>query len=1739
MRRLGKAILIAGALIVSVVALAALLLAIPATRPSVLGLAFRVIVWERGYHFASGVITFANHTLTITNLRIDDDRGEEFLAAKRLVVDIEPAGLIGRSDRLFGLHSVEVDQPLVALRRRSDGSWNFAGLLPHGGGAPNPAALPLRVHIAVIHGEIDVIDPQAVNEAGKSFALTGIESIVDFDKLAQSRGRLSALLQTKMGKAPLRATLFENDRISFARATLAGDAVPIAPIFDAFVPSPAFIIQGGIATIRMQAYAIGYGPGEAQQWHLGADARVRDGQVHVTPLIVPIQDLVCDLHFQDGLLSVGRARGFAAGIPLLAQGAVQLFGGTRLMIEAQQQGHLEQAKRLLAFTKPQDLEGQVFVAIRVEGPPSDIRVSGVVRLGNARYAIAHFPSVRGSFYYRQEHVTASALDVASEGAKFWSQADFDLSSAHVSTQGTVVAVAPAGTIPVVANVIQNGVAQGMASFTGPVAHLSGDGYAQVIGPARASIRTFFGGGPQSVSLGPLLYQVDGGDGFVWAQRTFGPPNAWSGVLIASHLPLHIHNGRTSFADIVGPPVALPSLDTTVEGEAFIVGPSRTAPQPDIGINMRATRVVYDGVDLGRAELLAAGNSSSVRIASATVSGPAATASARGEVVFEPNFALRSAVLAGDATANLSAVAPAFPSLHPRGITSGTFAAAYADHHWIGGAHVNSADASVASLPVRSSSAFVDTSLASTSVLADVIVPGGGIWAFGTLARLPGGGVPTGSVDAVVPSLDLAQLQSFGLRGAHGTASGFATMQGASNAPQVSAAATVRGSYNAIPYDGDLDVRYAAGTLRSNASRIALEGNQLTINGNVSGVRPGSSTSRAALALDVRVREGDLRALNRFTGSGAPITGSYSAEARIAGQLSQPKVNGHIDTDIGTIRGVAFNALHGSMRILPGEAHLSGGTVELGSSLFALDADEAARRFSVVAKSPHVDMSDFNDFFGGADIFAGTGSFDVRLASQGNGLSASGDALLDNAALRGYPLGHIQTAFSTSRRSGLHAVIDQKGPGGSMRLAGSVGFTRYRAGLPDFATARYHVRAHVRSLAVDEALPLFHQENLGLSGLLDADGTMRGTLHKPTGSASFALHDGYLRRIQIEEFSGKLSVDDAGMTLTAGTLKLPFLTALGSGSFGFAGQRIAGNASVQAPHLATLATTLRLPGSLHGHATGHVTVSGSLSRPRAVADVDATTGSFYDVAFDEAVLHAQYDPGDVSIGDTSITFAGKGGRLSVRGNLPVQLHPLALGPKDRRVDFAMSVEGMDLSVLDPVTKRFATLEGKLDAQATISGTAGDPVGKGTARISGASVHSPLQTVPVTDASADASFENDTITLQHLHGTVGSGSVDVQGAAHIVPAVGLRSYAGLQLWSRVSLHNTQVNVPNWISGNVNGQLSFTRSGPTPYVAGTVGISNATIPFSAIDALAQGGAVKAPETAQAPGVPPLRPGHTIVYGGGLWGPLSHTLTTIGRPTPAPTGFSLPSVDMNVGLNANNNVRIRGGSSIDLTTTGGIVIAGNLQSPSLSGQFQAIRGQVGYFDTTFRLISGTVTFDPTSGLLPTLNATAVTNVSGAQITLTVSGRVDNLNTDLESNPSMSRDEIIATLLHAPQVAALTSSNPSQAQATLVQTAQSYFNAQLTRSLLYPVESALASELNIESISLIFNQYGDLALELRTRFTPSVSAVYQSSFSVPVTTAYGVSYRLQDYLALDVLQTSRPDYALYTTVFNLRYTFR
>jgi len=1737
MRRLKVAAVISIVAVVALAALLALIMAFPSGRTALATMGLRFIIWQRGYHLASAHLRLGPHRVRIDDLDVTDNRGELFLAVKHVEVDIDPAGLLGRGDRALGLREIVLEDPHVLVIRHDDGSWNFEPLLPRPGAPPAPArGAPLRLRVIVARGEITVLDPQAVVAVGKTFSIDGIDMRLSFDA-GHSSGDLSATLRSVRGSAPIRARLFTDDSVGFGRATIDSDDIPLAPVVDALAPATAFIDEGGTASVHMFAYSVGYAAGSPHKWHLSADATVRIARLRLTPLDVPVRDVFCRLHYQDGSISTPLLTGTAAGVPLRARGLIQVLGPMRLAFAASQEGDLKRERALFAFSRRQPVSGPFWAAMRVDGPLSDIRVAGSFRARDAQYAGAALPHVMGTLYYTGWHLTATALDLDYHGARLWAQGDIDLHGSPIDTMVLVQASAPSRLVPYAANVNALGTVRVLATLQGPIGAPEANGYAQLSGGGGSSLQAFFGAGPQRIAYGPALLRSRDGEVFVTAtvaRRPGRPADIW-GWLVASHAGVHVRGGRVALADVSSVSGALPSLDTTVDGAAFVNG---QADLPGVGVDARAAHLVVDGVGLGEASLVAGGRNGRVHIVHASLSGGSLAATAHGDLLVTPRLSVSAAALEGSGTADLAAFAPAFPRMHPRGRASGAFSLALSGSEYVLRFQAHSVDASIAGVNVRDGSMLVDSSGATTALLGSVAAPGAVVWAAGSITPAAAGDM-SGHLEAFSPHLDLAALDAPSMPLHGGSAVGFATLDGTMSQPRIVAAGTVRSSYDNEPFAGDLDLRYAAATLRSNASRVAFAGNRATISGSVSGLNAGASVR--PLALDLSIRDGDLAGLNRFTASRAPLTGSFTANVRVGGNAGAPQLAGNIDAGVGTIRGVVFNELRGRMQARPGAVTLRSASVQVGSSRFALDGDISRAGFAVQAASPHVDMTDFNDFFGGADVFAGTGDFNIDVASEPGELAWGGKLNLDDAAVRDYPLGHIDADFY-SRGGTLRAVVRQDGSVGAATVSGTARFTPNRSRLPDLRTATYRLKARLRSVDLAAVLPLFHQEALGVTGRLDAEGQMTGTLHNPIGTATFALHGGRVRRMSIDELSGTLTSDAAGVTLSRGDLTLPYLVATAEGRYTFEHERLDGKAALSAADLAAVATAMRVPGALGGSATADVHLTGSLHEPRAALSIDAGHATIYGIAFDRANINATYAPGSVSIGDTELIFAGNRGHLTLGGQLPLQLQPLALGPKERPVELTMRAQKIDLAVLDPIIGRYVTLTGFLNADASIFGNAGDPVGKGSAQIRSATVTSPLQTVPLTDLNANVSFDRDTITLAGIQARAGRGTIDARGAAHIVPAEGLRANAGLQFSSRVGFHSAQVNVPGWINGTVDGDLAMTRSGVTPYVEGSVTLSNTTIPFSAIYDLATGSAALSAQNApeEAPGVPKLQPGHTIVYGGGVWGDKVHTLTTIGEPTPAPTGIALPAADVNLALTAGPNVRVRGGNAIDLTTAGGIVIGGNLRAPTLDGQFYAVRGQVGYFDTNFRLVSGTVTFDHESGLLPTMDVIAVTNTGGAEITLHVTGRVDNLNTDLTSNPTMSRDQIIATLLHAPQIASLSRPSSTQAQTTLTQTAQSYFNAQLSRSLLYPVEAALAQQLNIESLSFIFNAQGNLAVEVRTKVTPTISAVYQTTLEVPVTQSYGVSYRLRDYLSLDLV-TAQPNLSVTsyaTTTLNLQYQF-
>ncbi|HEV2037585.1 MAG TPA: hypothetical protein VGQ96_03175, partial [Candidatus Eremiobacteraceae bacterium] len=76
MRRFKKAAVIGGAVVIALAALLALMLAFPGGRTKLVGLGLRFVLWQRGYHLASGDLKLQAGSLRIENLHVTDDRGE-------------------------------------------------------------------------------------------------------------------------------------------------------------------------------------------------------------------------------------------------------------------------------------------------------------------------------------------------------------------------------------------------------------------------------------------------------------------------------------------------------------------------------------------------------------------------------------------------------------------------------------------------------------------------------------------------------------------------------------------------------------------------------------------------------------------------------------------------------------------------------------------------------------------------------------------------------------------------------------------------------------------------------------------------------------------------------------------------------------------------------------------------------------------------------------------------------------------------------------------------------------------------------------------------------------------------------------------------------------------------------------------------------------------------------------------------------------------------------------------------------------------------------------------------------------------------------------------------------------------------------------------------------------------------------------------------------------------------------
>ncbi len=828
-----------------------------------------------------------------------------------------------------------------------------------------------------------------------------------------------------------------------------------------------------------------------------------------------------------------------------------------------------------------------------------------------------------------------------------------------------------------------------------------------------------------------------------------------------------------------------------------------------------------------------------------------------------------------------------------------------------------------------------------------------------------------------------------------------------------------------------------------------------VSGRVDGLAPGRAPQ---YDLDAHVRGGDIGVVAAAMHAGVPLTGSVDADVHIGGSGTAPRANGQVDVPEGSVNGQFYHDAHAHIDGSAAGMVADDGRVTVGTSTLSFDGgfDSTARRLHV--SSQHVDLADFNDLFDPGDTLAGTGWIDANVALSPAALRTSGGMSLAGARYRRYSAGAVAAQWHTTGRT-IAARTDVAGAAGNLsaRVSALLPPERPLDGLAERSVV--DVAARARGVDLGTWLPAagYYQP---VAGRLDADLSAHGTPARATVEANASLNDGVIGRLALNRFTVAGTARNGRATISSLVLDAPSLAVTANGSFGLRpSDAVVLQAHVQSPNVAALASALgqKLP-DVTGSADATVSASGSFLRPSLLGSVDVTQLAYRGVRVPRAHAELSLDSQTAELRNTEVDF--EHGTIRAAAHVPFDLMHPGLHP-NAPVSGTLALADIDASNFAPLLPKGTTAQGALDGTMTATGLASAPVFAGKLTLakgyySGSALRSPLRNI-----SAQMTFENENITLTQAHADIGSGGVDAEGSASTT----LHDPAGLLTFiAHARAQNVTLDLPAYFRGTLDGDVTLTRK-PLGPIAVT---GNVTIP-----------------TARIP------------------------LTALYQPQGKSSGSPLPiAVAFDLDVAAGRDVRVQSGP-VDVGATGKVHVGGTLAAPALAGRMVSTGGSISFY-RTFQIQRAVVTFSPSDGVVPTVDAVATTTVPqpSTDVTLNVTGLATQLNVELASSPPYNRSQILGLLLGAQQLGAVsgvaqssTSNGPGLVQTVAVGT----LSQQFTRQVLEPLSVGVGQALGLNNFSLNYDPYGGVSARAVKRLGRHLQGVYAESFNYPRSQSIGL----------------------------------
>jgi hypothetical protein len=1477
-------------------------------------------------------------------------------------------------------------------------------------------------------------------------------------------------------------------RRGFALYALRAARLPLPDIVNYLIDNPqAEVTAGEARDLNVRAYALDLNAAHPQGLHLVGSAQLSNGAIGIPGLLHGVRDIAGRLDLFDRGIAARRLQASAAGFPLEAAGGLFGWNAPVFRLGVRATAPLAKLRTLFAFSSRLALSGDLGVHALIEGPTADPLVA--TRFSAPGIAYLNFPlrEVSGdAIYYGSSVVLAPVLAhfgpvaVGVRGA-------VDL-GATARSQLVLDALAPPRSLPYVAQAVPGVPLHATGLLRGDDLKLVARGVFDGVGGGDRLVGVFDVDRNGDGVIGPLQAErADGSrlDGSYFSNRIASESGFW---LTARHFAF----------ERIEPPPALPGLPSLeppqfegrVNGALAGEGhPSDFRIAGRVGGSVRVGAIVLDDFS---ADVL--GTPNRVGVARVAANGPWGAFAGHGTI-------------AGGALALQGAYRGSFERL--RSLTGdlgahGDFTGPVAllvdsKRTLVQTPGVDSPGATIQGVPLDG---FRGT-LAVAGKRLDVYAATAGI--AGGLLAVRGTYAPGARLGVSLAGVQAGRLQSTGSPLLRGSVDAIGSVTDSGGSPRFEGGVALSDSrVDRLDLAANGDVRADNAAVRV-ARASALVGPAYgLVDANVT--RPGSDAQR--YSLDLRARDVPIGPFVRlFYPKRRDIAGTLDSNVTVAGAgHALPAVRGNLALAEGTYNGLAVGEGHAAIDLAANDLSARDGEIRVGSTVTAFSATLRDRTAVFRIDAPHANLSDFDDLFDTGDTLDGRGHVTGYFNKIGPFVATQADVDLAGFRYLRYALGDARARWTSNGRR-VDAQLSTGGASGQLDTAGTLTLAT-RAPLDKLLQrSSFDGSARLRGLDLGVWLAAAgYQEPL--RGRIDADATLRGQLVNPVVHAQASLTGGAIGKLPVDRAALDVDVNLRRVTVHSASLDVASLALTGSGSLGF-GERdpLELNVHGKTPDLGAL--TAKLFGAklaLTGTGEADVKVDGPRANPRVSGGFDVEAASLNGVGIPRALGQFDLQGRSVVLNGAEVNFAK--GSLQLAGSLPFTFSPFAFGPASAPVSLDLTAAGIDLTNFAPLLPRSSTLQGQLNGRIEIGGTAGTPKLSGALLLADGQLTAPFEAVPLTNIRARLAVEGNAVALDYFHAEAGGGALDASGTAKLPDLV----HPGLD--ASYALHGTakalRLDLPAFGRGQIDGKLDLTHTpGAAPALALSAALKDATIPFAAL--LLAGGTQSAGPTLQI------------------------------QPLQAPAG--VPNLALAVDLTAGDNVRVRSGN-VDIGARGSLAITGTTGAPQLTGQFTSTGGTLTYFNTVFRVQSGTVSFEPDLGVIPTLSAVATTHVinpdpntirnpgGSADIKIDVSGQVNNLNIQLSSDPSYDRQQILGLLLSAPAIGATNLFDPqtpgqppttvgstsrTSVSTTVGQEAFGIVNAQFTRNLLSPIETAFGGALGLSNFAVNVGYTGGVGLSARKILGKNVDLIYATSFAYPYRQTFGFDIKPNESTAAQV----------------------